>query len=349
MVCIALDTMGCDGGPAVVISAAASLSLDPRCPRLVLVGDRDRIAGQLATERHRAQRISVEHTEQVVAMHDSPQRALEAQPNASVAVAARLVADGRADAMVSAGNTGAVLLAAARHIGRLDGVHRAALAAVYPTARRRGVRSDPFALMLDVGATLEVEAEELVAFAIMGSAYATLISDNPSPSVALLSNGSEPGKGTKAVVRAHELLRRTPGLRFIGNIEGVDIPRGTADVIVTGGFVGNVVLKMLEGISETVLGLARYAYRRHLSWRLALWTLSSGIRHLKQVTDWQEYGGAPILGLRRPCIKAHGRSSSRAVANAVKLAAKATRHDLPGAIAAGLAAAASLGTSSKDG
>ncbi|MFN7132764.1 MAG: phosphate acyltransferase PlsX, partial [Myxococcales bacterium] len=148
------------------------------------------------------------------------------------------------------------------------------------------------------------------------------------PAVALLSNGTEEMKGPRSVVEAHQLLKGHPGLRFIGNVEGVDIPKGTADVVVCDGFSGNIVLKMLEGVSETVVSLAHYAYKEKLMWRAGLAMLSSGINRLKELTDWEQYGGAPILGFDHLCLKAHGRSKARALANATKVAAKTVSRGL---------------------
>ena len=243
---------------------------------------------------------------------------------------------------MSAGNTGAVTLTCARAFARLPGVSRAALGAVYPTERRRGEKDDPFSLILDAGLTLEVTADDLVAFAVMGSAYAQRISRNPKPRIALLSVGSEEGKGTAAVVLAHERLKRVEGIEFIGNVEGMDIPRGTADVVVTGGFVGNIVLKMLEGVSDTVMRLARYAGEKSLQYRMGLALLAPAIKRVRQVTDWEQYGGAPILGFDRLCIKAHGRSTERAIGNAIKVAQRTTTTELVTAMKEGLARA-SLG------
>jgi glycerol-3-phosphate acyltransferase PlsX len=243
------------------------------------------------------------------------------------------VARGEGDALVSAGNTGASVLACARRWTLLQGVRRGALAAVYPTELRRGEKDDPFSLILDVGATIDATAEDLVGFAVMGSAYAKLVSQNRRPRVALLSNGTEAGKGPPSVVGAHAALVETTELNFIGNIEGLDIPRGVADVVVTSGFVGNVVLKMLEGVSETVVRLARYAHKERLAWRLGLIALSSAIDQLKSITDWQQYGGAPLLGFTHPFIKAHGRSNAHAVTNAIKVAHKALAGNLCGNIA----------------
>ena len=278
-------------------------------------------------------RVRVHHAGSHVEMDEKPSEALAAKPDASILVAAQLVANGEGDALVSAGNTGAAVLACARSWPLLDGVRRAALAAVYPTELRRGEKDDPFSLILDVGATIEATAEDLVTFAVMGSAYAKLMSVNRRPRVALLSNGSEANKGTREVIAAHAALVETTELNFIGNVEGLDIPRGVADVIVTSGFVGNVVLKMLEGVSETVVRLARYAHKERLAWRLGLLALSSAIDQLKQITDWQQYGGAPLLGFAHPFIKAHGRSNARAVTNAVKVAHKALAGNLTGNIA----------------
>ena len=200
----------------------------------------------------------------------------------------------------------------------------------------RGDKDDPFSLILDVGATIDATAEDLVTFAIMGSAYAKLISKNRRPRVALLSNGTEAGKGPAAVVRAHELLLEATELNFIGNVEGLDIPRGVADVVVCSGFVGNVVLKMLEGVSETILRMARYAHKQNLAWRLGLAALRPALDQLKSVTDWEQYGGAPLLGLDHLFIKAHGRSSARAITNAIKVASKAQAGDLCGSIGRGM-------------
>ena len=206
-----------------------------------------------------------------------------------------------------------------------------------PTERRHGPKEDPFALLLDVGATLEASARDLVTFAIMGSAYASAVSENPRPKVALLSNGAEEHKGPREIVRAHQVLKEMDAVEFAGNVEGLDIPRGTVDVVVTGGFLGNVVLKMLEGFGEVIADLASDAYARKFLWRLGLTMLSSGIKHIEAVMDWQSYGGAPILGFAQPVIKAHGRSRARAVANACKVAAKAARSGMATHVEAALA------------
>jgi glycerol-3-phosphate acyltransferase PlsX len=328
VVTIALDAMGGDHAPEATVKGAAALSLARQDIDVVLVGDQTRVEAVLAGMPHDRSRLRVHHAGQVVDMAEKPREALEAKPDASILVAARLVVEGKAEALVSAGNTGASVLACARLFPLISGVRRAALAAVYPTEIRHGEKKDPFSLLLDVGATLDCTAQDLVAFAVMGSAYAARISRNPRPRVALLSNGTEAGKGPREVAEAHGILQGHPGLNFIGNVEGVDIPRGTADVVVCSGYVGNVVLKMLEGVQATVLSLAKYAYKESLLWRAALVMLSGGIKRLKAVTDWQEYGGAPLLGFGKLFIKAHGRSGERAMTNALKVAAKAVQSGL---------------------
>ncbi|HEX8702026.1 MAG TPA: phosphate acyltransferase PlsX [Myxococcaceae bacterium] len=333
---IAFDVMGSDHGPAEVVKGAAQLTLEAPHVHALLVGDREQIDSVLADTKHSAERISVQHATEYVGMDEKPGEALARKKNASVSVAARLVAEGEAQALVSAGNTGAGVLACSRHFQLIPGVRRAALAAVYPTRGTRGAKEDPFSLILDVGATVEATAEDLVTFAVMGSAYARIVSKNERPKVALLSNGVEPQKGPPRVVEAHTKLSSMAGLNFVGNVEGVEIPKGTVDVIVTDGFVGNVCLKMLEGVHETVVELARYAYKEKLRWRAGLAMLSSGIQRIKDITDWEQYGGAPILGFDRIFIKAHGRSKARAITNAGKVAAKAVAHQLGTAIQEGL-------------
>lgn len=340
MVRVAVDAMGGDNGLVAVVEGVAALSREDRPVQVLLVGDQAQLSAALAQHRYDPSWIQVVHAEGAVAMQDDAREALERQPDNSVLTAARLVKQGEADALVSAGHTGATILASSQLFERLPGVRRAALAAVYPTEQRHGPRQDPFALMLDVGATLTATAEDLVGFAVMGAAYARIISDNDAPRVALLSNGAEPNRGTPAIVEAHQALRASSALNFAGNVEGLDIPRGTVDVVVCEGFLGNVVLKMLEGVSEVVADLARDAYARKFLWKLGLTMLSQGIRQLRSMTDWKQYGGAPVLGFDHVVIKAHGRSNARAIRNAVKVAAKAVDRDLAGQIRRGMSVTA---------
>lgn len=328
MTTIAIDALGGDFAPAAVMEAVAKISREEHGPALVVVGPAEPLRRELERHPHAHSRITLHHAPSIIPMECEPREALEQAPDASLPVAAALVANGTADALVTAGNTGAVVLACAAAFQRLEGVSRCALGAVYPTERRRGEKGDPFSLILDAGLTLEPSAADLVGFAVMGSAYARCISRNPHPRVALLSNGAEGNKGLESIVEAHRLLASRTDLHFIGNIEGMDIPRGTADVVVTGGFTGNIVLKMLEGIADTVGSLVRYAFDRGVRYKAGLALLAPAMAELKQATDWQEYGGVPLLGFNRLCIKAHGRSSPRAFANAIKVAHRATESRL---------------------
>lgn len=335
---IVVDAMGGDKAPEEIVKGAAEASLSLTDMEIILVGDAAAIGRILPEVRHDGARIRVHHAPGVIYMDETPSEALAAKPDASIVVAADLVARGEGDALVSAGNTGASVLACTRRWKLMSGVRRAALASVYPTELRRGERNDPFSLVLDVGATVDATAEDLVSFALMGAAYAQVISRNQRPRVALLSNGREAGKGPREVVLAHAMLLERTELNFIGNIEGLDIPRGVADVVVCSGHVGNVAITMLEGVPETVLRLARYAYKERLLWRAALAMLSNGIERLKDVTDWEQYGGAPLLGFDHLFIKAHGRSGHKAMANAIRVAAKGLRGDLCGTIGQALSA-----------
>jgi len=345
MITVALDAMGGDHGLEATIDGAAYLSTEGGDIRILLVGDTAAMTRRLDQVRYDPSRISLVDATGCVKMEDKPADALDALPDCSILTAARLVADGQAQALVSAGHTGATILAAARTFQMLPGVRRAALASVYPTEKRRGPKRDPFALILDVGATLRATPEDLVAFAVMGAAYSSVVSEMDRPKVALLSNGTEPNKGTANIVAAHELLAAGP-LDFAGNVEGLDIPKGTADVVVCDGFLGNVVLKMLEGVSEVVRDIARQASGRRLQWRMGLAMLGGGLRELKKLTDWKGYGGAPLLGFDQVVIKAHGRSEKRAIRNAIKVAAKAVRGDLIGRIRDGVE---SMGLGDDDG
>jgi glycerol-3-phosphate acyltransferase PlsX len=275
--------------------------------------------------------IAILHCREAIGMAEEPREAIKRR-DASLVVGVRAVAEGRAEAMVSAGNTGASILACAKHFRLLPGIRRAALASVYPRQQERPGQ-DRLALLLDVGATIRCEADDLVQFAIMGSAYARRVSKVASPTVGLLNMGSEEMKGGETLVEAHRRLRLLPTVNFVGNVEGNDLVRGKADVIVCEGLLGNVALKLIEGISEVLYGITSSAAERRLAWRLGLRLLSRGIERLRALTDYTQYGGSPILGFEHLFIKCHGRSTAHAIGNAVKVAAKAVRDRVPSEIA----------------
>jgi glycerol-3-phosphate acyltransferase PlsX len=334
---IAVDAMGGDHAPDEIVKGVAQVSLttDIEC---LLVGHEKRIQNVLEGVSYNPEHISILHASEAIGMAEEPREAVRTRRDASLLVGVRAVADGKADAIVSAGNTGACVLACARHFKTIKGVRRTALASVFPRhAEYAG--QDPLALILDVGATIRCEADDLVQFALMGSAYARRISKVSSPAVGLLNMGSEESKGGETLVEAHRRLRELPAINFVGNVEGHEMTRGRADVIVCEGLLGNVTLKLLEGISEVFNDLTSLAAERRVAWRLGLKLLSRGIERLRALTDYTQYGGSPILGFEHLFLKCHGRSNARAISNAVKVAAKAVRDRVPTEIAAVVAAA----------
>lgn len=323
---IAVDAMGGDFAPAEVIKGLAEASGENDV-YFLLAGDKAQLEPQLDRYRLPEDRYEIVHAPDVVGMEESPREALEVKPDSSIAVAARILADGGADALLSAGNTGAVVLASRRYVPMIEGIERSALATIYPTADFESSRFG-FAFFLDAGATLHCDVRHLVHFALMGHFYSQSILGVENPRIGLLNVGSEPSKGGPVLTTVHRLLSENPALNFIGNIEGKDILRGSADVVVCEGMIGNIVIKMLEGVGETVMKLAKFACQERLSYKLGLALLSSGLKKVRERTDYSEYGGAPILGFRRPCIKAHGRSSAKAIKAAVGVALAAVENDL---------------------
>jgi len=326
---IALDAMGGDRAPEEIVQGGLWAARELRLP-VCLVGDRTRLEALLAGESVPAG-VTVEHAPDVIAMEEAPAEAVRRKRESSIVVAARLVAGGRAAALVSAGHTGAAMAASLFHLGRLPGVDRPAIAIPLPT--RTGV-----CLVLDAGANAEVRPEHLLQFARMGRIYAHAVFNIASPRVGLLNVGEERTKGTRVVQEAHALLEADPDLGFIGNVEGKDIPYGAADVVVCDGFVGNIVLKLAEGVSSALLDTLKQEV--FTGWRGAVagLLLRPALRTVKARLDYAEYGGAPLLGVRGVSIIAHGRSDRRAIFNAIRAAADAVRRAVPERIAAALAA-----------
>jgi glycerol-3-phosphate acyltransferase PlsX len=325
---IVVDAMGGENAPLEIVRGAAKASLALQTSEIILVGDATLIGSMLPECRHDGSRIRVHHASEAIHWDEVSSEAIDLRPDASILVAAQLVAQGEGDAVVSAGNSGASILACTKHWQKLSPVDNVALSAVYPTELRRGQRNDPFSLVLDVGATADATARDLLLWAVMGAEYARVISKNERPRVALLANNSEVGITPAVVAEAHAMLRDASGLNFIGNIEGLDVPRGVADVVICSGYVGNVVVTMLEGVAGTMMNLARYAYKEKLMWRAALGLLSSGIDRIKDLTDWDQYGGAPLLGFDHLLIQPHRRSKAVAINNAIRIADKAVRAEL---------------------
>ena len=320
---IAIDAMGGDGGPAVTVDGALVAARHLQVG-LLLVGDAAAIESELA--RHpvaslfRRLDVQVADAPDCVGMAEAAAQALRRKPRASIRVAAEAVRDGRADALFSAGHTGASVMAAHAAFGLLPGVDRPALATIVPT------RGSP-AVLLDAGANVGCRAAHLVQFALMGSAYARIALGLASPRVALLSIGEEETKGNDLIREAHQLLKSAP-INFIGNVEGRHVYAGDADVIVCDGFTGNVTLKLSEGLVETVEALLHDELAATFGGRVGYVLSRQAFRRFRRRVDYSEYGGAPLLGLNGLCIVGHGRSSAKAVANAVTMAVRAVNEGL---------------------
>ncbi len=331
---IVVDAMGGDNAPHAVVHGAVKAAKDHRV-RIILVGEEDGINKELHQLSYPDGSIVIHPTTQQIDMGESPQMAIEEKSDSSIVQAAQLLAADKADALISAGSTGSVVLAAAKYIPRIYGVRRTAIATVYPTLNELK-RKDYLALMLDVGANIHCSAEELVQFALMGAAYVSDIREVDEPTVALLNIGEEETKGGEKMKLAYQILKKTRNIKFFGNIEGKDLMRGIVDVVVTEGFVGNTVIKTLEGAASTMSHLGKIAFKTKLSWKLGLLMLRKGLRTLKEVTDYSEYGGAPLLGFEKMVIIAHGRSNPKAISNAIKVASKCVRDDLSGHISSSI-------------
>lgn len=296
--------------------------------RVLLFGPAEALSNRAGAEVHDAP-LSI-------AKHPDPARSVRAHPEASVVQAVRAVAEGRADALVAGGSTGAALAAGLFRIKRAPGVHRPALAIRVP------VPDHPF-LMLDVGANADVRPEHLVQFAHMGAAYAELLLGMRSPRVALLSNGEEASKGSEGVIAAHAQLAKAEGeLNFVGNVEGFGLAAGAADVVVCDGFTGNVALKVMEGVSSALLGAIRGAAMRDARSRAGGLLLRPALRGVRDAVDPERQGGAVLLGLRKPVVVPHGSFGARGIAAAVGVAARAVRDDLGGRTHAALESGGAL-------
>ena len=330
---VVVDAMGSDRAPLPEVTGALrAVAAEAGELQVTLVGDSARLAAELARQGGDA-RIAIVHASEVVTMHDHPAQAFRAKPDSSMRVAVARVAAGGGDAVVSAGNSGAMLATAVFVLGRLPGVDRPAIATVLPTP------SGPLVLC-DAGANVEPRASQLAQFGVLGAAYDRVVHGRGRPRLGLLANGAEPGKGTQLTRDAHALLAAARGsFQFVGYVEGSDLFRGVVDVIATDGFTGNVVLKTCEGIAEGLFGLVRQELDRTPLARLGGSLVAPALRGLAKRIDYTEIGGALLAGVTRPAVIAHGRSDASAIASAIRAAAAFAARGLPAQLAAALQAA----------
>jgi len=307
---VAVDAMGGDHAPEMVVQGAveavSELGID-----IILVGHEKKIAKALNT-RPAHGHISFHHCEDVVEMDESPLKALREKKDASIKVAFDLVKDGHADAVISAGNSGATLAAGVLSLGRMKGVERPAIASIVPTEKGR-------VILIDAGANVDCRPAQLFQFGVMAQAFACSFLGMTDPKVGLLNIGEEEGKGNEQVRLAHELFERSE-LNFVGNVEGRDIPMGDVDIVVCDGFVGNVVLKLIEGNVEAMGRVIERDLMSSFFGRVALALARKPINGFKRKLDYEEHGGAPLLGINGVGVICHGSSSAKAIKNAISMA-----------------------------
>ncbi len=314
MVTIALDAMGGDHFPKSEVEGALQ-AVKAFDVKVVLVGREEVIRKEL--DRYpdwKSLPLEIKHASEQITMEDSAGKAVRAKKDSSIRVASRLVKDGAAQGIVSAGNTGAVMATAKMVQGMLPGVDRPALASVFPTANGSS------AVMLDVGANVDCTPQMLVQFAVMGDAYSRVIFHTERPRVGLLSIGEEDHKGNALTHEAQPLLKSLKDLHFIGNVEGRDIYTGSVDVIVCDGFVGNVALKVSEGLVEMVRKMLKEELTANLTRKMGAYLAQGAFQDFRKRVDYAEFGGAPLLGLNGLCVICHGRSSAKAIRNAIRIA-----------------------------
>ena len=311
---IAVDAMGTDAAPQPEVEGAISAAREGRA-EVLLVGPQELLKRELARRDTRGLPIELVHASEAITMEDGAAKAFRRKRDSSIRVAARLVREGKADGLISAGNTGAVMTTVKIVLGTLEGVDRPALAAVFPTSQ------GTVAVLLDVGANVDCKPSHLEQFAVMGEIYYRVIFGADRPRVGLLSIGEEDHKGNDLTREAFLLLKQLP-LNFVGNVEGCDLYNGRVDVIVCDGFIGNVALKISEGLVEAVSSLLKEALSRTLTSKVGGLLSRKAFRHFKKRVDYSEYGGAPLLGVRGVCIICHGGSNPNAIKNAVRVAAE---------------------------
>ncbi|HID63541.1 MAG TPA: phosphate acyltransferase PlsX [Anaerolineae bacterium] len=325
---IVLDAMGGDHAPEVVVEGGVMAAREYGI-EVVLVGPQEVVEAELAKHDTAGLSLPVVHASQVIEMTDEPSMAVRRKKDSSMVVGMNLVKNGEADAFTTAGNSGGALAAALFHLGRIEGIKRPALSTVFPTRKGR-------CFICDVGANTDCKPVYLLQFGIMASAYAERVLGIPNPRVGIVSTGEEEGKGSTLVKEAFKLLKKS-GLNFIGNVEGKDIPAGLADVVVTDGFSGNIVIKLSEGVAALLMEVMEEEIKKRPAAMLGALLARGALREVKSRLDYSEYGGAPLLGVDGVVIVGHGRSNAKAIKNMVRVGKEAVENGMLEAIKEGIA------------
>jgi len=333
---IAVDAMGGDYAPASVVEGAVQAVKQANDIYVTLVGDERRILLELSKFGNTDQRIRIRPASDVIAMDDPPAQALRKKKDSSIKVAMELVKSGEASAVVSAGNTGAILASSIMVFKPIKGIDRPTLATFLPT-----IREGDFVILVDAGANVDCKAVQLFQFGIMAHVYAQYVLGKRSPKIGLLSIGEEDNKGNEVSKGAFQLFSQS-NLNFIGNVEAKEVFRGTADILVCDGFTGNIALKIGEGLAEMFINSMRKAFSQNIWSKLAYFLMRKHLRDFKAKVDYSEYGGAPLLGINGVCIIGHGSSSAKAIKNAISLASKLAKMNLHEHISSEMAQNAAL-------
>jgi len=316
---IAVDAMGGDFAPQAIVEGAY-LAAKKHGVRVILVGDEDQVSKELSKYPTSKLPIYLHHAPHVVAMHDSPSVIIRRMRDTSIKVAIELAREGEASGVVSAGNSGATMALAMYLFKKLEGVDRPAIATTHPTMKGLTV-------LVDSGGNVDCKSFHLVQFAMMGDAYAKYILGTKEPRIGVLSNGEEEGKGNELTREAHDILSKTD-MNYIGYVEGRDLNSGEVDVIVCDGFVGNVALKISEGLWETISAILKWEAQDNIRAKVAYFLMKRAMRRLEKRLDYSEYGGAPLLGINGNCVISHGASNGKAIMNAVLLASDLAKNRL---------------------
>jgi glycerol-3-phosphate acyltransferase PlsX len=327
---IVVDAMGGDRAPGVVVEGAIHAARDLDL-EIIFVGQRSLVDAELARHDTTGLALTVHHTSEVIAMDEHPAVAVKAKKDSSMVVGMEMIRRREADAFFTAGNSGGALAAALFRLGRLRGIQRPALSTIFPSQTPQG-----HCFLLDIGANTDCKPEYLLQFAVMGSVYAERVLGVPNPRVAIVSNGEEEGKGNQLVQETVPLLKDS-GLNFVGNAEGKDIPWGLADVVVTDGFTGNVVIKLSQGIAKYLFDLLKEEITGSSVAKVGGLLAKPAFAQVRRRLDYREYGGAPLLGVDGVVIVGHGRSDALAIRNGIRVAAQTVENGVLEAIKQGVA------------